>query len=75
MRPMPGLSPSTIRRPHSDSTVTQRVAGMVLALEESGNGHGFARRLADYLLTAQEVDLLQIRPLALASAWARSSAL
>ena len=49
--------------------MTQRVAGMVLALEESGNGHGYARRLADHLLTAQEVDLLQIRPLALARAW------
>jgi class 3 adenylate cyclase len=42
---------------------------MVLALEESGNGHGLAQRLADHLLTAQEVDLIQIRPLALARAW------
>ena len=42
---------------------------MVAALEESGNGHGLARRLADHLLTAQEVDLLQIRPLALARTW------
>jgi class 3 adenylate cyclase len=55
--------------PPVDAAVTQRIDGMVAALEESGNGHGMARRLADHLLTAQEVDLLQIRPLALARTW------
>ena len=63
------IQPFDYTPPPFESAVTQRVAGMVLALEESGNGHGFARRLADHLLTAQEVDLLQIRPLALARAW------
>jgi class 3 adenylate cyclase len=55
--------------PPRDAAVTARAADMVLALEESGNGHGLAQRLADHLLTAQEVDLIQIRPLALARAW------
>ena len=55
--------------PPVDPAVTQRIDGMVAALEESGNGHGLARRLTDHLLTAQEVDLLQIRPLALARSW------
>jgi class 3 adenylate cyclase len=63
------IQPFDYTPPPFEAAVTERVAGMVLALEESGNGHGFARRLADHLLTAQEVDLLQIRPLALASTW------
>ncbi|EWY39292.1 hypothetical protein N825_07775 [Skermanella stibiiresistens SB22] len=49
--------------------IAERVAGMVTTLEDSGNGHGLSRRLADHLLTAQEVDLTRVRPLALARSW------
>lgn len=55
--------------PAPEAAVAERVAGMVRALEESGNGHGLSRRLADHLLAAQEVDLTRIRPLALARTW------
>ena len=42
---------------------------MVTAIDATPNGHGLARRLADYVLKAQEVDLWQIRPLKLARDW------
>ncbi len=48
----------------------ERLAGMVV---EIGNGpyhHGLAARLADHVRTAQEVDLMRIRPLTLARSWA-----
>src|SRR3546814_20071937 len=38
---------------------------MVARIEASGNGHGHARRLADWLVAGPEVDLLRIRPLVL----------
>jgi class 3 adenylate cyclase len=47
----------------------QRVDAMVAAIEATSNGHRLARRLADFLLGAQEVDLWQIRPLKLARDW------
>src|SRR5215470_4418033 len=47
----------------------QRVDAMVAAIEATPNGHRLARRLADFLLGAQEVDLWQIRPLKLARDW------
>jgi class 3 adenylate cyclase len=43
---------------------------MVAEIEATPNGHGLARRLADHILNAQEVDLWRVRPLALAKAWA-----
>ncbi|MFQ5784120.1 MAG: adenylate/guanylate cyclase domain-containing protein [Alphaproteobacteria bacterium] len=46
-----------------------RLEAMISRIESSPNGHGLARRLADWMLTAQEVDLMRIRPLALASDW------
>jgi class 3 adenylate cyclase len=56
--------------PPSISAETQnRVQGLIDAIEATPNGHGLARRLADLVLTAQEVDLWHIRPLALARAW------
>jgi class 3 adenylate cyclase len=48
---------------------TTRLEAMLSRIEASPNGHGLARRLADWILAAQEVDLLRIRPLALASNW------
>ena len=47
----------------------RRVDALVAAIEATPNGHGLARRLADFLLRAQEVDLWQIRPLKLARDW------
>ena len=47
----------------------RRVAAMVAAIEATPNGHGLARRLVDFVLGAQEVDLWHIRPLALARDW------
>jgi len=56
---VPPLSPET----------TQRIDAMVAAIEATPNGHRLARRLADFLIQAQEVDLWQIRPLKLARDW------
>ena len=47
----------------------RRVDAMVAEIEATPNGHGLARRLADFVLTAQEVDLWHLRPLRLARDW------
>ncbi len=60
----------TYRAPKPEAAVLARVDGLVARIEETGHGHGLARRLADYLLSAQEVDLLHLRPLKLARDWA-----
>lgn len=52
----------------SDDT-KRRVDRMVAEIEASPHGHGLARKLADHILGAQEVDLWRVRPLALAKAW------
>ena len=46
-----------------------RLDAMLSRIEASANGHGLARRLAELVQTAQEVDLMRIRPLALARRW------
>jgi class 3 adenylate cyclase len=46
-----------------------RAAALAQRIEATPYGHGLAARLADHLLTAQEVDLLRIRPLKLARQW------
>ncbi len=46
-----------------------RLDAMCARIESSPNGHGLARRLADWMLAAQEVDLMRIRPLELARRW------
>ncbi len=55
--------------PHADAALRQRVDGLVAQVEDSGHGHGLAARLADHLFSAQEADLVHIRPLALARDW------
>jgi class 3 adenylate cyclase len=55
--------------PAPDAATQRRVEAMVAAIEATPHGHGMARRLADHVLTAQEVDLWHIRPLALARQW------
>jgi len=47
----------------------RRVDTMVAEIDASPNGHGLARKLADHILNAQEVDLWRVRPLALARVW------
>jgi class 3 adenylate cyclase len=61
--------PFSFKAPAVSDEVTRRVAAMVAEIEASPNGHGLARRLADHILAAQEVDLWRVRPLALARAW------
>ena len=39
-------------------------------IEASPDGHGLVQRLRELVLTAQEIDLMRIRPLALARRWA-----
>ncbi len=47
----------------------ERAAHLAREIESTPNGHGLARRLADYVLGATEVDLWTIRPVALARRW------
>lgn len=62
--------PFSYEPPKLDDARRGRIDAMVAAIEATPNGHGLARRLADHLLTAQEVDLWRVRPLALARLWA-----
>lgn len=57
------------RAPAVAPALRQRIDQIVAAIEASPHGHGLAHRLADHVLTAQEVDLWRIRPLALARQW------
>ena len=61
--------PFTFSAPPVSDHVKRRVDRMVTEIEASANGHGLARKLADHILGAQEVDLWRVRPLALARAW------
>jgi class 3 adenylate cyclase len=61
--------PFAYEAPPVDPATEGRVAQMVKAIDATPNGHGLARRLADYVLKAQEVDLWQVRPLKLAREW------
>ncbi|MGE0658748.1 MAG: adenylate/guanylate cyclase domain-containing protein [Reyranellaceae bacterium] len=55
--------------PEPPDGARQRVDAAVAMLEAGPYAHGLARRLGDYVLTAQQVDVGRIRPLALARAW------
>jgi len=61
--------PFAFDAPAVDAATQGRVAQMVKDIDASANGHGLARRLADHVLQAQEVDLWQVRPLKLAREW------
>lgn len=54
--------------PVSEATGSQ-IARLVAEIEATPNGHGLAARLADHILTTQEVDLWHVRPLGLARQW------
>ncbi len=61
--------PFTAAAPRLPSESGTRLAEMVARIEASGNGHGLAQRLADWIVTGPEVDLLHIRPFRLARRW------
>jgi class 3 adenylate cyclase len=46
-----------------------RIEAITARLESGPHGHGLAERLAQHLLTAQEVDLIRLRPRVLARSW------
>jgi class 3 adenylate cyclase len=56
--------------PDPPSGVRERLAAMVRDADATGYAHGQARKLADHLLGAMEVDLQRLRPRALAREFA-----
>ncbi|MBL8705242.1 MAG: adenylate/guanylate cyclase domain-containing protein, partial [Rhodospirillales bacterium] len=62
-------SPFQIPPPTLPEGAAERAAMLVAQIEATPHGHGLARRLADHVLKASEVDLWTIRPLALARRW------
>lgn len=62
-------SPFQIPPPTLPEGAVERAAMLVAQIEATPHGHGLARRLADHVLKASEVDLWTIRPLALARRW------
>lgn len=52
-----------------DAAAAARLEGILGRLERSPLSHGLARRFADWLLSAQELDVQRIRPIALARDW------
>ncbi|MGQ0676795.1 MAG: adenylate/guanylate cyclase domain-containing protein [Rhodospirillales bacterium] len=57
--PPPALAPGA----------AERAAAIAAAIEKTPHGHGLAKRLADHVMAAPEVDLWTIRPLELARRW------
>lgn len=55
--------------PLVSTAVRDRVDALVTRIDDSRHGHGLPRKLADFLLSAQEVDLVRVRPLRLARHW------
>lgn len=55
--------------PKLSADLKAKIDRLVAEIEASPNGHGLARRLADFVLESQEVDLWHIRPLLLAKRW------
>lgn len=55
--------------PELGPEVRARIDGIVKAIEDSGHGHGLAVKLADLVQSAQEVDLVHLRPITLAREW------
>lgn len=55
--------------PPPPAGAAERLAALTAALASGGYGHGLAERLAREIETAQEVDLVRMRPRRLAEAW------
>jgi len=52
-----------------DADHRARLDNAIARIDTSRYGHGLGARLAEWLLTAQEIDLMRIRPLTLARLW------
>ena len=61
--------PFEYQPPPPRPAVRERVAALVQRMERTPYAHGLAARLARHLLEAQEVDLSNVRPIALARQW------
>ena len=57
------------KRPKLMHNARARTQQLATQIEASPYGHGLARRLAEYVLTRPDVDVLTIRPLRLARLW------
>ncbi len=55
--------------PALEPEARERLSNILARITKSGNDHGLSQRLADWMLTAQEVDLERIRPLELSKRW------
>lgn len=55
--------------PKYDDAVRQRIARSVEAINATPHAHGLAEQLAKHATTGSEVDVVKIRPLALARRW------
>ena len=64
-REEPFEHPAPVLAPGAAARIDEAVA----RIEATPHGHGLARKLGDFIRTAQDVDLLSIRPLALARRW------
>ncbi|MGE5148341.1 MAG: adenylate/guanylate cyclase domain-containing protein [Candidatus Eiseniibacteriota bacterium] len=62
-------APFDAQAPAPDATARARLASAIGAIERSAHGHNLARRLADYVTQAPEVDIQHLRPLRLAALW------
>lgn len=64
-----GAVPYEARPPELAPGAKERLVRIVGLIEESPNGHGLARRVADYLVNGQETDVIRVRPRVLARRW------
>ncbi len=55
--------------PKLEATARRRAEAIAARIDESSNGHGIGRRLAEHALSAPDLDAEHIRPLRLAAAW------
>ncbi len=55
--------------PEFDDAGKQRIARAVEAINATSHAHGLAEKLANHATTGQEVDVVKIRPLAMARRW------
>lgn len=67
--------PFTFKAPPPTPATRELVTELIARIEAGPHGHGLAQRLADHLLSAQESDLVHLRPLALARDWAEDERL
>lgn len=67
--------PFAFKAPPPSPATRELVTELVARIEAGPHGHGLAQRLADHLLSAQESDLVHLRPLALARDWAEDERL